>query len=93
MVRDRDRERDRERDRQTDRQTDKGGEIDRERNREKHVTQGYHCRQVDKGIQRPSTPQPPHTSISTTFFSTPTDRQTNRLMDGLTDKASHRVRS
>ena len=55
------RERERERERERDRETE--GEKETERNREKHVPQGYLCGQVDKGIQCPSTPQPPHTSI------------------------------
>ena len=86
----RERETERERDRQTDRQ--RGRKRQREKQR-KTCNTGLSLRTGGQGHPTPiHTPTPTHKHLDH-FFSTRTDRQTNRLMDGLTDKASHGVRS
>ena len=98
----RERERERERERQTDRQTDRQGEKETEgereteRKREKHVTRGYNItadRWTGASNPHPHTPLSTHKHPDRLFFhfSSRTDRRTIRPMDGLTDKASHRV--
>ena len=95
--REREREGERERERERGREGEREGERDRERNREKHVTQGYNIvadRWTEASNPHPHPNPNSHTQASRQLvFSTWTDRQTNRLMDGLTDKASHRVQS
>ena len=71
----------------------------KKRKEKKHDKQGTKWRGVTVSLQmggqgHPTpihTPTPSHKHLD--HFSTQMDRRTNRPMDGLTDKASHRVRS
>ena len=86
--RERERERDRERETETERKTEKNMQhrvtISLQTGGQRHPTPIY-----------TQTPTTTHKHLDSLFFhfSTWTDRQTNRPMDGLTDKASHRVQS